>query len=184
MSSLVERVGDLTRRLQYAGEDDAVAIEAAVVASAATATRRRPTALPAAIRSHPPARVAAARARTLEAYLEARHELVGDSLSTTEVARRLAISPAAVTKRRVGRRLVAFRHRGDWRYPAWQFEDGALLPGVVEAWLALPRHADELRSVRWFVLPSRSLGGRTPVDALRAGEADAVVDAASYVGSR
>src|SRR4051812_3957171 len=128
MTTLAERVDDLTRRLQYAAEDDTVAIEAAVVAAAAAATRRRPTALPSAIRSHPAERVAAARARTLEAYLDLRRELVADSLSTSEVARRLAISPAAVTKRRVGGRLVAFRHRGDWRHPAWQFDDGTVLP--------------------------------------------------------
>ena len=184
MTTLAERVGDLTRRLQYAAEDDTVRIEAAVVAAASTATRRRPSALPPAVRSHPPERVASARARTLEAYLDLRRELVADSLSTPEVALRLAVSPAAVTKRRAAGRLVAFRHRGDWRYPAWQFAEGAPLPGVVETWRALPRHADELRAVRWFVLPCRQLGGRTPVDALRAGDVEAAVDAAGYVGSR
>jgi hypothetical protein len=184
MTTLAERVTDLSRRLQYAAEDDAVTIEAAVVAAAAVATRRRPTALPPAVRSHPPERVAAARARTLEAFLEARGALLADSLSTVELARRLGVSAAAVTKRRVAGRLLAFRHRGDWRYPAWQLTDGALLPGIVEAWQAMPHHAEDLRAVRWFTLPSRHLGGRTPLDALRAGDAEAVVDAASYVGSR
>jgi hypothetical protein len=184
MTTLAERVTDLSKRLQYAAEDDTVTIEAAVVAAASIATRRRPTALPPAIRSHPPERVAAARARTLEAFLEARSALVADSLSTVEVARRLGVSAAAVTKRRVAGRLVAFRHRGDWRYPAWQLADGGLLPGVVEAWQAIPHHADDLRAVRGFVLPSRHLGDRSPLDALRAGDVAAVADAASYVGSR
>lgn len=184
MSTVAERVTDLTKRLQYAADDDAVAIEAAVLSAAATATRRRPGVLPPAVRSHSPERVAKARARTLAAYLDVRRELVADSLSTTEVARRLAISPAAVTKRRTAGRLVAFRFRGDWRYPSWQFADGALVAGVVEAWQALPKLADEVATVRWFVLPSRHLGDRTPVDALRAGDATAVIDAATYAGSR
>jgi hypothetical protein len=184
MTTLAERVTDLSRRLQYAAEDDAVTIEAAVVAAAAVATRRRPTALPSAVRTHPPERVAAARARTLEAFLEARNALLAESLSTVEVARRLGVSAAAVTKRRVAGRLVAFRHRGDWRYPAWQLADGAVVPGVAEAWRVMPHAADDLRAVRWFVLPSRHLGDRSPLDVLRAGDVDAVVDAASYVGSR
>lgn len=184
MSSLAERVTGLSQRLAYAAEDDALAIEAAVLAAASTATRHRPTALPAAVRSHAPERVAAARARTLEAYLDARRDLVAASLSTIEAARRLGVSSAAVTKRRVAGRLVAFRHRGDWRYPEWQLVDGGLLPGIVEAWRAMPHHPDDLRAVRWFTLPSRHLGGRTPIDALRAGEVGAVVDAAGYVGSR
>jgi Protein of unknown function (DUF2384) len=184
MTTLAERVTDLGRRLQYAAEDDAVTIEAAVVAAAAVATRRRPTALPPAVRTHPPERVAAARARTLEAFLEARSALLADSLSTIEVARRLGVSAAAVTKRRVAGRLVAFRHRGDWRYPAWQLADGAVLPGIADAWREMPHHAEDLRAVRWFTLPSRHLGGRAPIDVLRDGDPAAVVDAASYVGSR
>lgn len=187
MTTLADRLADLERRLRYASDDDAAAIEAAVVAASAAASRRRPSALPAAIRTHRPERVALARRRTLEAYLEARAELVDGSLSTAEVARRLGVSAAAVTKRRAARRLVAFRHRGDWRYPAWQFDDGAVLPGVAEAWQAMvPTFgaADDIRPVRWFVLPSQQLAGRTPVDALRAGDGAAVVDAAGYVGSR
>jgi len=184
MTTLAERVGDLSRRLQYAAEDDTVRIEAAVVAAATTATRRRPSALPPAVRSHPPERVALARARTLEAYLDVRRELVAGSLSTPEVALRLGVSAAAVTKRRAAGRLVSFRHRGDWRYPAWQFDEGVPLAGVIEAWRALPHHAEDLRRVRWFVLPSQQLGGRSPVDALRAGDTAAVVEAAGYVGSR
>ncbi|MDQ1680804.1 MAG: hypothetical protein QOI42_1663 [Frankiaceae bacterium] len=184
MTSLVERVASLHRRVSYAPDEEALQVEAAVLSAAVTASRRRPAVLAAVVRTHSPDRVAAARAATLEDYLAVRGEAVAQSLSTVHVARRLGISSAAVTKRRAAGRLLAFRHKGDWRYPSWQFVDGGLVPGAAEAWAAMPALHDELARVRWFGLPSDSLGGRTPLQALLAGDAPAVADAASYVGSR
>ena len=184
MSTLVDRVASLHRRLSYAPDEEALQLEAAVLNAAATASRRRPEVLSAVVRTHPPQRVAAARAATLEDFLAVRREAVAASLSTVEVARRLAISAAAVTKRRAAGRLVAFRHKGDWRYPGWQFGEGALLPGAAEAWAAMPALHDELARVRWFTLPCQALAGRTPLAALQSGDAARVVDAATYVGSR
>jgi hypothetical protein len=184
MTSLVDRVASLHRRVAYAPDEEALQVEAAVLNAAVTASRRRPAVLADVIRTHSPDRVAAARAATLEDYLGARRDAVAGSVSTVDVARRLGISAAAVTKRRAAGRLVAFRHKGDWRYPSWQFDGGTLVPGAAEAWAAMPALHDELARVRWFALPSDALGGRTPLQALLAGDAPAVADAASYVGSR
>lgn len=189
MSSLAERVADLGRQLEYAADDDALAVEAAVLLAAVASNRARPSSAPALVRSHPPEEVVRARAATLTRYLEMRGELVRGSVSTAEAAVRLGISPAAVTKRRGARALVAFRHRGDWRYPAWQFSDGGVLPGVPQVWRELPDR-DPLGLADWFTLPSRHLDGRSPLDVLRDGAAGdvgalgRVADAASYVGSR
>ena len=184
MTALVDRVASLHRRVSYAADEEALQVEAAVLNAAVTASRRRPTVLASVVRTHSPDRVAAARASTLEDFLAVRRAAVETSLSTVDVARRLAMSAAAVTKRRAAGRLVAFRHKGDWRYPSWQFGDSAPLAGVVEAWSAMPALYDELARVRWFTLPSAALGGRAPLDALQAGEVATVVDAATYVGSR
>ncbi len=184
MTTLVDRVASLHRRVSYAPDEEALAVEAAVLSAAVTASRRRPSVLSEVVRSHSPNRVAAARAATLEDFLSIRREAVAESLSTVDVARRLAISAAAVTKRRAAGRLVAFRHKGDWRYPSWQFAGGSLLAGAVDAWAAMPALHDDLARVRWFTLSSGMLAGRTPLQALQDGDAAAVVDAATYVGSR
>jgi hypothetical protein len=48
----------------------------------------------------------------------------------------------------------------------------------------MPALHDDLARVRWFGLPSAALGGRSPLHALQDGDIEAVVDAATYVGSR
>ena len=184
MTTLVDRVASLHRRVSYAADEEALQVEAAVLSAAVTASRRRPSVLADVVRTHSPDRVAAARAATLEDYLALRRDAVESSQSTVEVARRLAISAAAVTKRRAAGRLLAFRHKGDWRYPAWQFAASSVLPGAVDAWEAMPALYDELARVRWFTLPSVALGDRSPLAALLDGDVAAVVDAATYVGSR
>lgn len=183
--SLEHQVTALTHRLQYASEADELAIEVAVLAAAADAQRTRPANLPSYIRRQDPEQVASVRADTLRDWLAVRDEVLAGSLSTAQVAARLGISSAAVTKRRQGRRLVAFQVRGDWRYPAWQLRPGVgdgVLAGVADAWQVLPvETADLLNLARWFTLESRHLGA-CPLDVLLAGEAARVVDAASYVG--
>ncbi|MCU1676607.1 MAG: hypothetical protein JWM93_1365 [Frankiales bacterium] len=184
MTTLVDRVSSLHRRVSYASDEEALQLEAAVLNAAATASRRRPGVLTDVIRTHTPDRVAAARAATLEDFLAIRRDAVAASLSTVEAAVRLGVSAAAVTKRRAAGRLAAFRHKGDWRYPTWQFGGGGLLAGAAEAWAAMPALHDDLARVHWFALAADALGGRTPLEALQAGDVSAVVDAATYVGSR
>jgi hypothetical protein len=181
--TLADGSHELAALLEGAHEDDRQAIEAAYLATLATAPRHRPVSLPPLVRSHRPERVAAARARGLAADLAVRRDAVADSLSTREVAAHLGVSPAAVTTRRIKGGLVAFRHAGHWRYPSWQFRGGELVPGVEIVWRALPDH-DTLSLTRWFTLPSRHLGGATPLETLAAGDVERVADAASYVGSR
>lgn len=186
MTTLADRVADLGHRLAYAPDDVAARIESAVMLATETATRQRPRALPDAIPTPPPEVVAAAVRRTAARYVEVVSELVAGSLSTREVAAQLGISAQAVAKRRLAGRLVAFVHRGDWRYPAWQFDPrdpSRPLPGLLEAYRALPDD-DPIGNAAWFTRPSRHLGDRTPLDLLRAGDADRVIDAAGYVTSR
>lgn len=182
MSTLEQKVSDLARRVQFASEDDELSIEVAVLAAASDALRVRPRNLPPYLRAQTPEQVAETRAATLREWVGLREEMLATSLSTADLAARLGVSSAAVTKRRQAGRLVAFQVRGDWRYPLWQLRGGQVRPDVVEVWQALPVEVhDRLSLARWFTLPSAHLG-RTPLEALAAGDTAAVVDAAGYVG--
>ena len=182
MSTLEQQVQDLARRVQFASEDDELSIEVAVLAAAADALRVRPANLPPYLRRQTPEQVAETRAATLREWVALREEMLATSVSTADLAARLGVSSAAVTKRRQAGRLVAFQVRGDWRYPLWQLSGADVLPGVVEVWQALPLDVhDRLSLARWFTLESTHLG-MTPLAALAAGDAARVVDAAGYVG--
>lgn len=186
MPTAEQQASSLAQRLAFASVAEAsaveLAVEAAVLAAASDAQRTRPANLPDYIRDQTPEQVAQVRAETLREWLALRDAAIAGSVSTAELAARLGVSSAAVTKRRQGRRLVAFQVKGDWRYPAWQLRDGQVLPGVEQAWQALPLTVhDALGLARWFELESAHLGA-TPLSLLQAGQVERVVDAAAYVG--
>lgn len=107
------------------------------------------------------ARGAEARARLVEA--------AGGLLTAEAVARLLGVTRQAVDKRRAAGRLLALRIRGDWHYPAAQFQDGEVVPGLADLLGRMGR--DGGWSVLDFLLaPDDALGGMTPLDALRAGD--------------
>lgn len=102
----------------------------------------------------------------------------GPTLSAEEVGERLGISRQAVDKRRLHHRLLAVElgARG-YRYPAWQFHDGDVLPGLVEALDALgPR--DPWSALLFLSIPNESCGGEAPRSLLERGRAEPVVRAA------
>lgn len=57
-------------------------------------------------------------------------ELAGPMMSSTQVANLLGLSRQAVDKRRTASRLLALRIGSDWQYPAFQFEEGVVLPDL------------------------------------------------------
>jgi hypothetical protein len=185
MTTLTERLPELADLLDALSPADRQEVEMAYARVVATAPRRRPRNVHPVIRSHSPAVAAAAVARGLARDKETRAELVADSWSTSEVAARLGISDAAVKKRRSKNMVISFQHKGDWRYPRWQFTGGSQVDlGAIAVWQLLPDRHDVIGLVRWFTLPSRDLGDRSPIQALREGDADQVASAASYIGSR
>jgi excisionase family DNA binding protein len=87
-----------------------------------------------------------------------------DALDIKAAADRIGVSPATVAEMVHNRELVAVRLGGAWRFPAWQFSTGGVLPGVrgvLEEW---PGSTVSL-SV-WACSPSQELYGRTPAQAL------------------
>lgn len=184
MSALAERMPELISLLESLRPADRREIEDAYLRVLATGHRKRPRSLHPVVHTHEPAVAAAAVARGLAREQATRAALVEASWSTSEVARLVGVSSAAVTKRRTKGGLIAFLHKGDWRYPHWQFKGSQLLPSAIAVWQMLPDRHDVLGLVRWFTLPSRQLGDRTPIQAIAEGDVDAVIDAATYVGSR
>jgi hypothetical protein len=106
----------------------------------------------------------------------------GGSLTATEAAEHLGITRQAVDKRRKAGQLLALElpKRG-MHYPAWQFADEGVLPGLVETLAALREH-DSWAQARFFVSGNLRLGGRRPVDLLRRGKIEPVLGAAQTFG--
>jgi len=117
--------------------------------------------------------------------LDAKARLIeqnGGVFKTEEVAEYLGITPQAVNKRRALRQLVGltFRKRG-YVFPAWHFTDRGTVPGLEQVLLALADHDEWMQNV-FFVNPNTRLGGRRPLDLLREGEKQEVLDAAREFG--
>ncbi len=98
----------------------------------------------------------------------------GDAVRAGQVARRLGISPLMVEQLRQTRRLLAVPCGNGFVYPAWQFEGRGMLSGFPTVLGALRGH-DPTSQLAFFVTPHHGLEGRTPLDALRAGDLEAVL---------
>lgn len=111
---------------------------------------------------------------------EARSRLLADALTAPQVAKLLGSSRQTPLSRAQAGTLFAVYDRGAWRFPAWQFDpegpEGVIagLPEVLEALDGL----SPLAKLIWFSRRNPVLDGRTPVDALRAGELERVLAAA------
>ncbi len=107
----------------------------------------------------------------------------GGTLSVEEAARALSLgSKQAVIDRYNKHRLLGWREKqGAIRFPLWQFQPGKGvlkgLPEVLEV-LAQGRNLDDWGKVLFFVNPRESLRGRRPLDLLKKGIVQPIVDLA------
>lgn len=116
-------------------------------------------------------------------YFQRRHELLDGSLTAPEVASLLGTTRQTPHDRVRAGSLLAVRERGGLRFPRWQFDaDGpdGVLPGFSYVLRALD--ISPLEKISWFVRPNPYLEGRTPLEALRAGETERLVPVARAVG--
>jgi hypothetical protein len=114
---------------------------------------------------------------------ESRHST---AIPATWLAERLAVDPARIDAMRRAGELIAVREAGstEWRYPAWQFDDGRPRPAV-ERVVAAARESgiDESRLSELLTAPlGLRRGGRTLVDLLLEGRDDEVVAAVRSAG--
>lgn len=121
---------------------------------------------------------------TLARSFKRRRELLEGSLTAPQVAGLLGTTRQTPHDRVKGGTLLAVLDRGAWRFPAWQFDPEGP-DGVVESLPEVLRvlHASPLAKASWFVRPNPYLEGRTPLEALREGQIEAVRSAAETVGA-
>ncbi len=78
--------------------------------------------------------------------------LLRTSLTTAEAASQLGVNPSRI-RQRVGskpRTLYGVRASRGWRFPAFQFEDDGLVPGMEEVVAALDPELDLVSVYRWI----------------------------------
>lgn len=122
----------------------------------------------------------AARARAVQQRL-ALIKAEGGCIGAEDVAERLRLTRAGVDKRRKANRLIGIDAGSRTvAYPSWQFDGAGTLKGL-EAALAALGVSDPLMQIQFFLTVDPDLGLR-PLDALRAGETEAVKHAAKRHG--
>jgi hypothetical protein len=119
--------------------------------------------------------------RSLLQFFEARRAaLETDTITAPQVAELLGVSRQTPLNRAKEKSLLGMLDRGAWRFPLFQFDpagpDG-VLPGLPETLRALePQQA--FAKLVWLRRPNATLNGREPVELLRDGEVQPVIDAA------
>lgn len=126
-----------------------------------------------------PAEAVAATVTSHRILAQARERVLADSLSRGEAAARLGVGPQRVSRLVDDGELIALTDGGQLRLPAWQFHPDTprgRLPGLAE--VAAAHAGGPVALSQWTARANPALGGRTPVQALAAGEVAAVAAAA------
>lgn len=131
-----------------------------------------------------PANPAQLEFEALQARFAMRRDLLEHTIGSREVVALLGARNRQTPLDRIkAGSLLAFRDQGHWRFPLCQFDpdgpDGVVagLPEVLAA-LRLP----DLSKARWLQRPQPVFGGDTPLERLRQGQVQAVLEEAQAVG--
>jgi hypothetical protein len=119
-----------------------------------------------------------ARLRAMSSETAARYP---ETLPATWLAQRAAVDPARIDALRRAGELIAVREPGsiEWRYPAWQFENGSPRSGIARV-VAVARERGLNDEELYELLTARRglrEGGRTLAELLVEGREDEVVTA-------
>ncbi len=111
-------------------------------------------------------------------------EKAGGTFTSEEVAKTVGISRQAVDKRRSSNQLLALTQgRRGYGYPQFQFEEGNTLKGLEEVLRQL-KTLDPWMQLVFFTTPNDRLKGKTPIEALRRGDSEIVIEAARGYGEQ
>jgi hypothetical protein len=117
-------------------------------------------------------------------YFQKRKQLLADSLTAPQVAKLLGTSRQTPHDRLKKRSLLAVLDNGALRFPLWQFDpegpDG-VIDGLSEVLKKLA--ASDFAKLNWLVRPNPFLDGLTPVQALKQGDRERVIQEAASVGA-
>jgi hypothetical protein len=102
----------------------------------------------------------------------------GGCVTQDKVAELLGVSEADVERLlKKGDVLTVARPGAQLEFPVWQFSKGKVLGGLKKVIAALSEHND-LAKLRFFLAGNMHLSGRSPLEALRAGDLESVIRAA------
>jgi hypothetical protein len=181
MAAFLGRYNELLRRLSEAAPEQAIsdALSASDDVGGLAALLAQVGPLTPAV----PDPFAAARARGAQAKVELLRQ-AGGGLRLGEAAQLLGVSTQAVhARRKRGTLLAVPQANGEWLYPACQFgPDGSL------AGLGAVLQAFQVRSpwtqLAVLLAPADTLGGKTPLQALHAGNVEPAVQAVALYGEQ
>lgn len=106
----------------------------------------------------------------------------GGIVSASTAMQLLGISPQALYRRRKsGKILAVTAGRREWVYPCWQFTEAGMLPGLETVLRELRAH-DPWMQLAFMVNGNTRLGGHSPLERLREGRVQDVVEAARMYG--
>ena len=114
-----------------------------------------------------------ARLRGLERMTELRRA-AEPVLETGAVCKLLSLSRETIRKKVDRRQLLALPKGGDRVFPAFQFQDGDVLPGFAEVLNALANDSPFV-ALSFLLSKNPDFGGRTACELLQAGEVDPVI---------
>lgn len=113
-----------------------------------------------------------------------REKLLENTITTNKVVELLACRSRQTPLDRVkNQTLIAVKDNGQWKYPLWQFDsEGAdgVIEGLPETIQAL--QVSNLAKVSWLTRPHPVFNNLTPLDMLKKGEIEQVVNEAMGVG--
>jgi hypothetical protein len=108
----------------------------------------------------------------------------GGGLTSTQVARALGITRQAVDKRRTRHALLAVPNgSGEYIYPACQFTADGVIHGLEEVLRAF-QIRNPWTQLSVLLASAPSLGGRTILEVLKAGESERAVDIVASFGEQ
>jgi hypothetical protein len=179
LAAFLRRYGGLLKRLSEAAPEQAIsdALSASddVGGLAALLASVGPLTTP------PPDPLAAARARGAQFKGELLRN-AGGALRLGEAARQLGVSPQAVhARRKRGTLLAVPQANGEWLYPLCQFGPDGALPGLGSVLQAFQVRGPWTQ-LAVLLSPFGALDGRTPLQALQAGQAERAAEAVSLYG--
>lgn len=108
----------------------------------------------------------------------------GGGLTSSQVASALGITRQAVDKRRIRRALLAVpAGSGEYLYPACQFTQEGAIAGLDEVLRAFQMRSPWTQ-LSAMMAPAPALGGKTILEALKAGETERAIAMAASFGEQ
>ncbi|WP_262299469.1 antitoxin Xre/MbcA/ParS-like domain-containing protein [Microvirga sesbaniae] len=104
-------------------------------------------------------------------------ELAGGLYMPSYVAAILNIPQQLVEERRKAGELIAVEAQEGYRYPACQFTPDGIVAGLSEVLAVMPIRHDWMQ-LEWLLVPDEALEGLSPLEALRAGRLEDVLNIA------